>query len=122
MAHLTGWGRGGALIGLLVGGLLVWGWVGRAWDEATRWGLMAMWVGLGLLSLAAYGLRFVGSGAAGVLLPMGVRLIGWPLWIAAVAAWFRPKLEPFLVGTLMGMGLFLGVEVLLTLRNLRRRV
>lgn len=81
-----------------------------------------MWVGLGMLSLAAYRLRSVGSGPAGVLLPMGVRLLGWPLWIAAVAAWFRPKLEPFLGVTLVGMGLFLGVEVLITLRNLRRRV
>ncbi len=112
----------GALIGLWIGGVLLWAWIGGVWGQTTRWALTALWVGLGLLSLVAHRLRSVGSGAAGVLWPMGVRLVGWPLWIAAVAVGFRPAVKPYAIGALVGMVLFLGIEVLVTLRNLRRRV
>lgn len=122
MAYLTGRKGFTPLLSLLVGGGLFWAFVGETWGGATRWALVAMWAGLGLLNLVAYGWRSLGSGMAAVLFPMGVRVVGWPVWIGAVAAWFRPALEPYLVGTLAGMGLFLGVEVLLTLRNLRRPV
>lgn len=100
---------------LIGGGAVGWGLVGPA-------ALGGVWAGIGVVSWVAHSVRRWVGGAAALWLPMVLRMVSIPLVVAAVAFRAAPPPLPFAAATLSAVGLFLFVEVALTLRNLRRRI
>lgn len=108
-----------ALIGITLGGvglILLWG---EHLGEATLLACLLNWVGMGVLTGISFLLRRVARSVGQFLLPTLLRLVLLPLWIGIWAWYFSPTLKPYLLVSLLGLGIFLTAEALLSLRNLR---
>ncbi len=108
-----------ALIGITLGGvglLLLWG---KHLGEATLLACLLNWIGIGALTGISFLLRQRAQRVGQLLLPTLLRLVLLPLWVGVWAWYFSPALKPYLLVSLLGLGIFLTAEALLSLRNLR---
>lgn len=110
------------LLGIMLTGLgllLLWG---NRWGEATQFACLLSWIGIGALTGVSFLLRRGARNMGQILLPALLRLVFLPLWVGLWAWYFGPALKPYLLVTLLGVVVFLGAEVALSLRKLRGAV
>ncbi|MCS7188474.1 MAG: hypothetical protein RMJ66_00915 [Bacteroidia bacterium] len=81
-----------------------------------------IWVGMGFISMIAFTLRHLRSRTSAFILPSLFRLLLVPVWLIAGVLLFRPSIDSFLSITLIALGIFLSVEVALSIRKLRRSI
>lgn len=90
-------------------------------NRETAWAVGVAWALVGLIHLAIYWIQLSQSRLGEVvLIPVFFRLVGLPLILVGLVVGLRPVLSWFLAGFLAAVVVFMSLQVVLVLRNLRR--